>query len=134
MTDRMLAVVLLLLRPLVYSLRRPMSPPAGAYLGVLFGRRRLVDGVRTVADTQSEPGAGKRQNGNAGPLFTAASLFGATQLDGEEREEVLGYYRTHSSFLLDCEIVIASLRDVGRSGEQPEGSASESLREGAGRL
>lgn len=113
LTDRLLALLLLTIRPLVSSLRAADAPSIGAYLSVLGGSRQLVDG------------AAPEEGG--GPLYSAADLYadGSAErlLSVEEREEIRTGYRRERSLLLDCEIIIGTLRFVHPVAVEATGSS-----------
>lgn len=101
--DRVLAAVLLLTLPLWPILGRRLPVPASQFLAVLVGRRPLV-GV---------PEPGERRT----PVFSVADLYGGDTLSDRELAEIGRYYATHRTFLLDCEILVASLQESGGTAE-----------------
>ena len=98
LSDRAIAVGLLMTLPIVYlSGGRPASQKrlARDLGGVLVGRRRLVGS-----------GADSRER----PLFSVADLCGVESLTERELAQIDTYYISNQSFLLDCEIIVATFR------------------------
>ena len=96
--DRALAVLLLVIAPVVYLAGRLRTAGARSLLEVLIGNRPLV-------------GAGPSDGPHAAdPVFTVAELCHDEPLSPREIVQVEEYYRRNSSFLLDCEIIVAAIR------------------------
>lgn len=95
--DRLLALLSLVLMPVVYWLWQRTRIPFRSLVDVLMGRRSLVRGA---AGPPGEPE----------PVFTAAALYGDDGLGEQEMAEIERYYEANRSFMLDCEIIVMSLR------------------------
>ena len=93
----MLAAILLLVLPIVYLFKRNRKVTAQSLLSVLLGKRPLVRGGTGTGD---EPA----------PVFSAAALFSDEDLDTGEMDSIERYYEAHRSLLLDCQIIVTSLR------------------------
>lgn len=111
--DRLLALLLLLSWPLWQITPHRRRPKLSALLAVILGRRTLIAGAD---GSESE-----------GPLFTAAELYGGDLLSATEVEEISRFYATHRTFLLDCEILVASLQEGRESGRQADPLFDESV-------
>ena len=101
---RMQDKVLALLWPVVSAVarvvgQRPPKLPISGLRSVLLGRKRFV--------------GGGLDDGGRAPLFSAAALYGGGELPPNEIEEIERYYASNRTFLLDCEIVLASIREGG---------------------
>lgn len=95
--DRLLALVCLVLVPAVYWARRPGSITLRSLLEALAGKRPLVRGAAGPA-------------GEPEPVFTAAALYGGDGPGEQEMAEIERYYEANRSFMLDCEIIVTTLR------------------------
>lgn len=114
--DRLLALIGLVLMPVVYLARRQAQLPRSALVAVLLGRRPLVRGAIGSA-------------GEPEPVFTAAALSAEEELGESELAEIERYYEANRSVLLDCEIIVTSLRfAAGRTGAREKETAQEALR------
>ncbi len=106
MQDRFLALIW----PILWLLFRvgdlhPPSFSAGDIWSVMTGRRRFVGGGSEGEGVESRP------------LFSAAALYGGGRLPRNEIDEIEQYYSSNRTFLLDCEIMIASVREESEGPE-----------------
>lgn len=115
--ERLLAAILLVILPVVYLVRRRRFGQYGSLMEVLFGRRPLVKGANS-------------EQGEARPVFTAAALFSDEDLDASDMAGLERYYESNRSLLLDCQIIVTSLRFSGK-GAGSRGLSGE--RENSGR-
>jgi hypothetical protein len=95
--DRFLAALLLITLPIWPIIGRPVPVPASSLLTALIGRRPFI-GVGSGGEDSE-------------PVFAAADLYGGETLSAGEIAEISRYYATHRTFLLDCEILVASLQE-----------------------
>ena len=95
--DRFLAALLLISLPIWPILGRRVPVPASSLVTAFMGGRPLI-------------GAGRGDPGGS-PVFGAADLYGGDTLSDGEVAEIGRYYATHRTFLLDCEILVASLQE-----------------------
>lgn len=88
--------------PVVLLLRllgRLQSVTAGDLFSVLFGGRPFIGG------------GGAPDSDGRNPVVSAAGLYGSESLLSDEIDEIERYYLSNRTFLLDCEILVASLRE-----------------------
>lgn len=117
--DRALAILLLLVMPVVYLAGRLRTARARELVEVLVGRRPLV-------------GAGPSEGPDArDPVFTVAELCHDEPLSAREIVQVEEYYRRNSSFLLDCEIIVAAIRLRNTPSRRPLVEATQTIRSAA---
>jgi O-antigen biosynthesis protein len=117
--DRALAAVLLVSTPIVYLAGRRRGASARSLLQVLAGGRALV-------------GAGPAAtSGVPDPVFTVAELLHDEPLSSREIVQVEEYYQRNSSFLLDCEIIVAALRLRNAPPRRPLVEAPPAVRSAA---
>lgn len=102
--DRLLALILLLIRPFLRTGRRSGTPTAGALFEALSGRRPLVGGAATP-------------DGWVDGVFAPSALYSDRLPSRDDRERIEAQYKKDRSLLLDCEIIITSLRYA--SGTEP---------------
>jgi hypothetical protein len=96
--DRALAALLLLVMPVVYLAGRIRIAGGRELAEVLVSGRPLV-------------GAGPSDDASTSdPVFTVAELCHDEPLSPREIVQVEEYYQRNSSFLLDCEIIVAAIR------------------------
>ncbi len=95
--------VVLLFTPLVYLMSSAPLERLRELIGVASGRRPLVGG--SMGGTHRPNDAGR-----SAPAFTVAELCGAETMSARELEQLEEYYQTNQSFLLDCEIIVAVIR------------------------
>ena len=72
---------------------------AGDLFSVLFGGRPFIGG------------GGAPDSDGRNPVVSAAGLYGSESLLSDEIDEIERYYLSNRTFLLDCEILVASLRE-----------------------
>lgn len=117
--DRALATVLLVSNPIVYLAGRRRGPTVRSLVQVLAGARALV-------------GAGPAENpGDPDPVFTVAELLHDEPLSSKEIIQVEEYYQRNSSFLLDCEIIVAALRLRNAPPHRPLAETQPTVRSAA---
>jgi GT2 family glycosyltransferase len=117
--DRSLAALLLVSMPVVYLAGRLRSAGARALFEVVVGRRGLV-------------GAGPADDARTlDPVFTVAELCHDEPLSQGEIVQVEEYYQRNSSFLLDCEIIVAAIRLRNAPSRRPLVDAAQTIRSAA---
>ena len=108
LSDRFLALVCLLLLPIVYLFGNRSRIGLRSLGEALLGQRPLVRGAASSI-------------GERPPVFSAATLYSEGSLDEKSLMEIEKYYEANRSFMLDCEIIVASLRSFPSStGERGE--------------
>ncbi len=105
--DRFLALVCLLLLPAIRLFGNRERVKGKSLFQALIGRRPLVRGAASVA-------------GEPVPVFSAAAVYSDQVRDEKSLIEIEKYYEANRSFLLDCEIIITSLRSPSNAGGMEE--------------
>jgi O-antigen biosynthesis protein len=113
--DRSLSALMLLSMPIVYLAGRIRTAGARELAEVLVRRRPLVGAGpsddRTLRD----------------PVFTVAELCHDEPLSPREIAQVEEYYQRNSSFLLDCEIIVAAIRLRNAPSRRPLVDAGQTI-------
>ncbi|MBC8144211.1 MAG: glycosyltransferase [bacterium] len=117
--DRALAILLLVSMPVVYLAGRLRTAGGRDLAEVLVGGRPLVGAGPSEAPETLDP------------VFTVAELCDDEPLSPREIVQVEEYYRRNSSFLLDCEIIVAAIRLRNTPTHRPLVEATQTIRSAA---
>ncbi|MGE3801759.1 MAG: glycosyltransferase [Candidatus Kapaibacterium sp.] len=112
LTDRLLALTCLLLFPFLTMFGGKGKLTIKGLLQSLIGQRPLVRGA---ASKSEEPE----------PVFSAAAVYSDQIHDEKSLVEIERYYEANRSFMLDCEIIVSSLRTPLLSESLGEGVSRE---------
>ncbi len=103
--DRFLALLCLLFLPVVYLAGAQKRVRFGSLFLALVGKRPSVRGADAV-------------EGERPPVFSAVSIYPDIHHDQRSLAEIERYYEANRSFMLDCEIIITSLRTYPSAGRE----------------
>ena len=115
LTDRFLALIVLLFLPLIgTATRREKKVSVKRLFQAFVGTRPLVRGAAS-------------ESGEPEPVFTAVSVYSDQIHDEKSLVEIERYYEANRSFLLDCEIIVSSLRSGSAQLQRIEGVPGETI-------